>query len=375
MAVSGFKIDILAIKKQKNEIEHSYFKNKFNISYLSEDKVKLPLLKILVGLPIVFILFFNIVRFLFNLSTLINLITLLMQHRKKYKYVYATFNIISAFYGIFFKKISSPTKLGFGIFDYYGGIFKLKIPEKHINYHPWLNYKLIRFTLSYIDFYTAFKENFKELIKNLLKNLHIETDFKFYIVNPTLSFCPVKINTYKKPESNKQIHTVSIAGFEKFKGTFDFLDTAKEFIRNSNEFKFTFVGMGEAYEKLQKFIEDEKLTGKIKIIKATDRTEVLKLIMESELVIHTSYIETGPIVLIEALVCRKPILIMDVGIAKNIASFCKSVYIYTDFEDLLQKLKNISKNKEIILNPDIPDLFLQNTHFNATVQKLCWIFR
>lgn len=328
------------------------------------------------GLPTAFILFFDIARFLVNLQTLTNLITLLIQHRKKYNYIYATSNIISAVYGTYFKKISSPTKLGFGIFDYYAGIFKVKVPEKHINYKPWLDFQLIKFALSKVDFYTAFKENFQELIKNLLKKLQIKTNFKFYIVNPTISFCPLrKIYAYNELKRNKQIHIVSISGFEKFKGTSDFLMTAKEFFKSKNEFILTLVGTESMHEELQKLIHKEGLQRKINIIKILDRSEITEYILKADLVVHTSYVETGPTVLIEALVCNKPIFIRKVGIAENIASFCKSVYLYSDFEDLLQKLENISKNKGILLNPDIPNLFLQNTHFNATIQKLCWIFK
>lgn len=376
LLVSGFNVEVLALKKQKDEIEHSYFKNKCKISYINEGSIKLTLSDILKGLPLLLILFFDIIRFIINPHHLINALNLFLTYRKKYDYIYATFNITSCIYGTYFKKISANTKIGFGIFDYYGGVFNLQMPEKHINYKPWINPQLIKFALSKVDFYTAFKEEIHGLINNLLKKLNMRNDFKFYIVNPTLSFCPV--NKFHNSALNTQHSTLkilSIAGFEKFKGTFDFLNTAKEFIKSSSEFKVTFIGVDKTWKELQKFIEQYGLEDKINIITITDRAEIIKLISKSDLIIHTSYIETGPAVLIESLVCGKPIFIMNVGIARNAASMCKSVYIYNDFQELINKLTEIARNRAIVSNVKIPDLFINNTHFNATIQKLCWIFR
>ncbi len=372
----GFNVEILAIRKQHTEIEHSYFKNKCNIYYLSEENKKLTIVDIFIGLPLIAILFFDAIRFAVNPYMLPNLISLLLRHRKRYDHIYTTYNVITSIYGTYFKKVCVKTRMGFGIFDYYGGIFSLEIPHKHIHYKPWLPYPIIKFALSKIDFYTAFKEEFNNVINNLLEKLKIKKRYEFYVINPTLSFCPVR-KVYKSPLPTERLtlQVLIIAGYEKFKGTFDFLNIAKEFIKNSNEFKWTFIGIDKTYEEVKKFVEQEGLGNKIELIKIIDRTEIVKLINRCDLVIHTSYIETGPAVLIEALVCNKPIFIMDVGIAGNLAGFCKKVHIYKDFYDLISNLVKISQNPGPILTFKTPDLFFNNTHFNATVQKLCWIFR
>jgi glycosyltransferase involved in cell wall biosynthesis len=377
--VSDYTVELLSLRKEDNGFEHSYFKNKCKIFYLDKETTKINLLDICTKLPLVFILYFNLLRFLFNVSFLKNLLALFIKHRQRYDYVYATYNVSTVIYGTYFKKISSKTKLGFGIFDYYGGIFNLNIPQKHINYKVWLKTQIIKYALSKVDFYTAFKSDLQDLLKKLLHKLGVKNEIKFYIVNPTISFCPVKSSVTTSScafsiEQVSPIRILSISGFEKFKGTLDFLDTAKEFIRNSNNFEFIFVGVGNTAEELKKIIYKEKLADKVKVVNIVDRVELIKIMQQATLVLHTSYIETGPAVLIESLVCNKPIFIQDVGIAKKLSDFCEGIFIYRDFEELLEKLAQIAEDRRTISDIKIPDLFTNNTYFNASISKLRWIF-
>ncbi len=372
LSLSNFDVELLAIRKEKNEIEHSYFRNKCKISYLDESFLKLNLLQLLISSIISLILFFDIMRFLINYKFLKSIITLIARYRRRYDYIYATYSILTCVYAVFFKKISKNTKIGFGIFDYYAGIFNLRIPEKHIDYKVWINKKLIRFALTKVDFFTAFRSDFYNKIEDLFRKLNIDRKFRFNVIEPTLSFCPINYN--KMREKDKSFYKIiSITGFERFKGTLDFLSSFTDFIKNTNNFHFTFIGVGIINKRVEEFIKNKNLHDKLKIISIEDRTNLIELMCSSDIIIHTSYIETGPVVLVESLVCGKPIFIQNVGIAKRVSLISDGVYIYDNFDDLKNKLINFINQKQIF-NIKISLVFKNNEHFNIIINKLARIF-
>ncbi|MFN7182478.1 MAG: glycosyltransferase [Planctomycetota bacterium] len=372
LSVLNFNVELLALVKEKNESEHSYFKNKCKIYHLDEIFRKLNLLQISISAIVSIILFFDIIRFLLNPAFFKNIIVLVAKFRKKYDFVYSTQNIIAGIYSLFFKKMTVNTKIGFGIFDHYAGIFELSNPEKYIDYRVWINKKLIKIALQKMDFFTAFNQNFYSKIQDLFRRLNISKKINLLIIEPALSFCPVSWNKSSRKEGNIY-RVLSITGFEKFKGTLDFLYTFKNFLKSMGNFYFTFIGSGKITKEIEKFIEETKLVDRVKIIRVADRVDIIRQIVLSDFVIHTSYIETGPAVLIESLVCGKPIFIQDVGIARNISSISEGIYIYDSFDDLKNQLINFikeGKGKEV----KISLLFKHNHHFNLVIENLAKIF-
>lgn len=129
------------------------------------------------------------------------------------------------------------------------------------------------------------------------------------------------------------------------KGFFDLLKIIKNFCKINSDWTFRIIGNGEYKEKLEKFIDKERI--KSRISWALVSQDVQSEMEDSACLILTSNYEGLPMVLIEAAVCALPSISYDTptGPADIIADgkngFLVPLHNYTVF---LEKMKNISSD-------------------------------
>jgi glycosyltransferase involved in cell wall biosynthesis len=101
---------------------------------------------------------------------------------------------------------------------------------------------------------------------------------------------------------------------EKAKGV-DLLVDAFNFTKQENKkLKLIIVGGRKYFKSYKRKYESEsiKFTGQIK------REEVISIIKAADLVVHCSFLDNAPLSLIEAMVCKKPIIATQVGAVKEL---------------------------------------------------------
>ena len=102
------------------------------------------------------------------------------------------------------------------------------------------------------------------------------------------------------------------------KGLFELAKSAKLVIKKYPDVKYTLIGAGPLEKKLRKAVNKLGLDSNFELCgEVRDKFEIVKHYQEAYAVLIPSYYESGPIVLLEAISCGKPVITTPTGLAKD----------------------------------------------------------
>lgn len=103
------------------------------------------------------------------------------------------------------------------------------------------------------------------------------------------------------------------------KGLFELIEAA-DIVCKQNNIKLILVGKGELYKKLQEKVKLKGLENHVQFAGFKQRDELIKIYQNSKIFISSSTYESGPITVLEAMACGKPVISTEVGIASECIS-------------------------------------------------------
>jgi len=118
-----------------------------------------------------------------------------------------------------------------------------------------------------------------------------------------------------KSES-KENYVLYVGRLSYRKGLFDLLECAR--ILTKSNISFVLVGKGELERKLKEKVKDAGLQDKILFMGQVDREKLIRFYQDAIVITIPSHYESGPLVLLEAMSCGKPVVSTCVGIAPEI---------------------------------------------------------
>jgi len=102
------------------------------------------------------------------------------------------------------------------------------------------------------------------------------------------------------------------------KGLFDLIQSAKYIDELGMDIKFLIAGKGELEGVLKERVQRLGLTDKVLFLGHVERAKLIELYQCAKLVVMPSHYESGPLTLLEAMSCGKPVISTSVGIAPEI---------------------------------------------------------
>jgi glycosyltransferase involved in cell wall biosynthesis len=158
-------------------------------------------------------------------------------------------------------------------------------------------------------YFIAVNINIKEDLVNLYD---ISPDKIFVIQNAvdTEFFEPAA----RTAEDNSLVY---VGRFAHAKGLFEIVRSAREVTKDHPEIKYILVGDGSIKAELQSEINHLGLEPFFEFPGTIyDRGELLKIYQKARIILIPSYNETGPLTLLEAMACGKPIITTNTGLAQ-----------------------------------------------------------
>lgn len=153
--------------------------------------------------------------------------------------------------------------------------------------------------------------------KNLINEFNLgKYKKKIYIAHEHyLDFNKFKI---KKRYDDRDNLVGYIGRLSEEKGVFNLIKAISQLLKIRNDIKFIFIGDGDAREKIEKYLIENKLHNKV-IMKGWILNEKLPdYFNELKLIVLPSYTEGLPNVLLEAMACGTPVLTTSVGAIPDI---------------------------------------------------------
>ncbi len=367
--------DIYSISlKRTNYAEHSYFKNKCKIFYIEEIINKLSFSDyIIYGIRYLVSSFYMSILFLVyalkNPAPLKKTIAILkFQHNYKLNgsiSILAQSYISTSLYGTFLKKVMPQSKLVFTIQSYYGQLLPVNIKQLNLKLNP-IHWLIIRYVLKNLDLISSIAPKIHLPIVKIYKRYKIKNSFSF-----TLHKIPIACSCIVNKPNNSYLKIIFVSHLRKEKAVKEALVEIGPLLQNYN-IHINIVGDGEERKDIEEWIRINKLESKITLAGVKDRIKILEMMKEADILIHNSYLEGGPIVLLEALMCMTIPIIRKTGIVEYIIKDGYNGFIIDEQNTLYSILEKILKNPEILLQArsNIAIKYKTNANFGFIIKKI-----
>ena len=253
----------------------------------------------------------------------------------------------------FLYSLISKKKIIFTIHSWPDRILYKKKNEKIIR--KLINKKLIYF----VGCAKCVSDRFKQIINNRVDYKYIET-----IYNP---LCFDNFNDFKnKPKQKNSLFTfINVGRLSPVKNQ-ALLINAFSKMKNINKCELKIVGNGELESNLKKLVIDLKLTKRIKFISNLSNTEVHKKIFDSDCFVLTSRSECCPMVILESLILRTPIISTNVGGIGEITNNSCILVENDNIEQLVCSMDEIVENSSLG-NKLVADGYKQIKNFDSNL--------
>lgn len=164
--------------------------------------------------------------------------------------------------------------------------------------------------------------------------------------NTDIVVIPNIVNQNKFTPTNKiikkdVIHFLALANWQKPKNPFYFLDALEKYKDCNSKFDLTIIGSGP----LLNDVKSKKYSFDIFFKGILSSDEIAHELNKSNFVLHGSDYETFSVVIIEALSSGTPILVSDIGIAKEVINSENGFICENNSEDWFNKIK-LAVNKK-----------------------------
>ena len=228
--------------------------------------------------------------------------------------------------------------------------------DKNINYGYRLDKKydsFLRFTLKKVDLFHAISDNIKsELIK-------LGVNEKKILTIPNCSPSK-KIESIKKINQKKNITLLTIGRYAIKKKGFDLIEKISKNLNQITNFKWIVIGRGTSSLLKEKYIQDNldkfEIVEEIKNYNETyfPHSKLIDYYKESDLYVNLSRVEGCPIVLLDALSSRLPIVSFntlggDEIVVDNVNGFLVDENDFRGFAEKIIKSKDLNFEKNISL--------------------------
>lgn len=114
------------------------------------------------------------------------------------------------------------------------------------------------------------------------------------------------------------------------KGTLNFLKAIPEILKEQEQVKFLVGGEGQLQDKIQKYLDEEGLNGKVKLPGWIGHDALPNYLNELKLLVLPSYTEGLPNTMLEAMACGTPVLATPVGAVPDVIRDGETGFIMKD---------------------------------------------
>ncbi|MBT9145869.1 MAG: Alpha-D-kanosaminyltransferase [candidate division WS2 bacterium] len=114
------------------------------------------------------------------------------------------------------------------------------------------------------------------------------------------------------------------------KGVMNFVKAIPEILKERNEVKFLVGGHGRLIDEIEKYLSQQNLNDKVKLMGWIPHDELSNYLNELKLLVIPSYTETGPYIAFEAGACGTPILGTPVGLMSDVIKDGQTGFIMKD---------------------------------------------
>lgn len=149
----------------------------------------------------------------------------------------------------------------------------------------------------------------------------------------------------KKSSPSPHLNIISVGRMKWIKGYPLVLDALKKLSDAGIRFHYTLIARGDAEELLYQAV-DLKIADYITIVEGLPQQEVFRKIVDSDLLLISSYDEGIANVALEAMALGVPVLSSDCGGMEEVVSHGQTGYVFRNrsVDDLYEKLRNFSLN-------------------------------
>ncbi|MFW5702569.1 MAG: glycosyltransferase family 4 protein [Candidatus Dojkabacteria bacterium] len=146
-------------------------------------------------------------------------------------------------------------------------------------------------------------------------------------------------------EQSGKFRVIFVGRWSKEKGTFFFLDVAKEF-RERDDIEFVLVGYGEAEQKLREKVEQDETASIVNFHGFTDNSA--PLLAGSHVLVLPSHFEGYPAVIMEAMAMGLPVIASNVGGISEQIDHEENGYVIDEFDPTIyaKRLDELMGNKD-----------------------------
>jgi len=166
----------------------------------------------------------------------------------------------------------------------------------------------------------------KYLIKNLILNSNLTTTVSNSMLKELASF--YNIHNVKVigngvdektfvPSNNEDDSILFVGRLSYRKGLFDLLN-AFEALQYEYSIKLRIIGKGELHNIFKNWVDRKGLSNKVEFLGHISRAKLIREYQKTKIFIMPSQYETGPLTLLEAMSCGKPVISTSVGIAPDV---------------------------------------------------------
>ena len=202
----------------------------------------------------------------------------------------------------------------------FGQYRRLKTSTVHTIHNSFQNFKLrnkLLFVPSFPLFHRlvfcshASHESFPALLKWMGGN-------RMHVVQNAVDIDRIdRIIATDKPAQRTDQFTIATVGLIKMKNPFTVLEAFRQSYSESS--RLVFVGEGNLRPFLAQEVENLDLQRQVKMTGLIERDDVFKYFLQADLFVSTSWGEGLPVAVLEAMACRRPVLLSDIPPHREIA--------------------------------------------------------
>ncbi|MCA9408462.1 MAG: glycosyltransferase family 4 protein [Candidatus Omnitrophica bacterium] len=242
-----------------------------------------------------------------------------------------------------------------------------------------------------IFFYPPDAANLKLKTRLAKKHITISEYNKNYLVKKfgldqrgiEVIHCGLNLDKFRLQNSratkNGIARIVCVARLERFKGVENLILTCKQLKEEGVPFKCHIIGKGRDTEKLNQLICDLHLTEEVQLLGSRTQTEVFQFVSEATMKILPSLSEGIPIVLMEAMALRVPVIATRVnGIPELITDEESGLLVEpNDVDGLANRIKFLLRDTELQkrITRKGYDTVVQKFNLNINVEKLYTLWK
>ena len=213
---------------------------------------------------------------------------------------------------------------------------------------PMLHNLVSRYVYKHATKVFLFSENEFQIAKNFNNNV-----VKAQTWYDDLSFHPEKLNSYEKPAAGKGMHSINLAWLGRLETEKNPLLAVKvlyELRQLESSSHLHFLGYGNQQSEIQSLIQSLGLTEHVTFHGHVENSQLLPILLECNLMIHTSKYEGSPTAILEGLACGLPVVSSVEGdpdgvIVNGINGYRISEFSEKDFVQGILNSLNMSKSE------------------------------